>query len=85
MDHEEKSEHEIVLTLTDGQLGDENYITQSLLIIVLDENDNPPVFSQPQTSVTVPENTRNKVGSKTAMGQLTQTSQLKKAVIIYCY
>ena len=61
LDHEAESEHEVVVTLTDGQLGRNNYITQSLLIIVLDENDNPPVFSQPQTSVTVPENVNDKV------------------------
>lgn len=43
-----------MLTLTDGKLG-ENYITQSLLILVEDINDNTPIFKPHPTSVTVRE------------------------------
>ena len=28
LDHEQEQEHEVILTLTDGNLGQENYITQ---------------------------------------------------------
>ena len=61
LDHEEKRDHEIILTLTDGNLGVERYITQSLLILVEDANDNPPVFSPPQISVEVAEHVSNLV------------------------
>ena len=55
------SEHEIVLTLTDGHLGSGRFITQSLLLLVQDANDNPPVFSRPQVSVEVEEHVTNRV------------------------
>ena len=61
LDHEEKRDHEIILTLTDGHLGEGRYITQSLLILVEDANDNPPVFSTPQISVEVAEHVSNLV------------------------
>jgi len=54
-------EHEIVLTLTDNQLGTNKFITQSLLILVEDANDNPPRFAQPQISVTVNEHVPNTI------------------------
>ena len=42
-------EHSLLLTLTDGYLGEDNYISQPLLILVEDTNDNSPVFvSVPQ-------------------------------------
>ena len=42
-------EHSLLLTLTDGHLGEDNFITQPLLILVEDTNDNSPVFvSVPQ-------------------------------------
>ena len=44
LDAEDKGEHQLVLTLTDNRLGDGNFMTQSLLIIVEDINDNVPVF-----------------------------------------
>lgn len=45
-----------MLTLTDGNLGAGNFITQSLLLLVEDVNDNVPVFKPYQPSLTVPEN-----------------------------
>jgi len=50
-----RDEYLLVLTLTDGRLGDGNFITQSLLLLVEDVNDNEPVFKPYQTSLTVPE------------------------------
>ena len=44
LDAETESEYQVVLTLTDGHLGQGNFITQSLLILVDDTNDNEPVF-----------------------------------------
>ena len=61
LDHELDKEHEIVLTLTDNQLGTNKFITQSLLILVEDANDNPPRFAQPQISVTVNEHVPNTI------------------------
>lgn len=56
LDRETKDEYGLVLTLTDGRLGEGNFITQSLLILVEDVNDNEPVFKQYQSTVTIPEN-----------------------------
>ena len=50
-----KDEYALVLTLTDGHLGDGNFITQSLLILVEDVNDNEPIFKPYQTSITIRE------------------------------
>ena len=44
LDHELSSEHVLLVTLTDGHLGEDNFITQPLLILVEDSNDNTPVF-----------------------------------------
>ena len=44
LDAEDKREHQLVLTLTDNRLGNGNFMTQSLLIIVDDVNDNIPIF-----------------------------------------
>ena len=46
LDHEVSTEHVLLLTLTDGQLGQDNFITQPLLILVEDSNDNAPVFTK---------------------------------------
>ena len=46
LDHEVSSEHVLLLTLTDGHLGQDNFITQPLLILVEDSNDNAPVFTR---------------------------------------
>lgn len=43
------------MTLTDGRLGHGNYITQSLLLLVEDVNDNTPIFKPYQPSVVIPE------------------------------
>lgn len=56
LDRETKDEYGLVLTLTDGRLGDGNYITQSLLILVEDVNDNEPIFKPYQSTITLPEN-----------------------------
>ncbi|OXU32081.1 hypothetical protein TSAR_007838 [Trichomalopsis sarcophagae] len=58
LDRETKDEYAIVLTLTDGKLGDNNFITQSLLLLVEDINDNTPVFKPHPTSLTVPEDAK---------------------------
>ena len=44
LDHELSTEHFLLISLTDGHLGPENFITQPLLILVEDSNDNKPVF-----------------------------------------
>lgn len=56
LDRETKDEYLIVLTLTDNNLGDGNFITQSLLILVEDINDNEPIFKPYQTAIEIPEN-----------------------------
>ena len=50
-----RDEYLIVLTLTDGHLGEGNFITQSLLLLVDDVNDNEPIFKPYQSSITVRE------------------------------
>ncbi|XP_063244010.1 cadherin-23 [Bacillus rossius redtenbacheri] len=55
LDREAKDEYALVLTLTDGNLGDGNFITQSLLLLVEDVNDNEPVFRPYQPTVEVRE------------------------------
>ncbi|XP_066601612.1 cadherin-23 [Prorops nasuta] len=55
LDRETKDEYALVLTLTDGKLGEGNYITQSLLLLVEDINDNVPIFRPHPTSLTVRE------------------------------
>ena len=44
LDHEQWAELSLLLTLTDGHLGQDNFITQPLLIPGEDSNDNSPVF-----------------------------------------
>lgn len=44
-----------MLTLTDGKLGEGNFITQSLLLLVEDINDNVPIFRPHPTSLTIRE------------------------------
>lgn len=44
------------MTLTDGKLGEGNFITQSLLLLVEDINDNVPIFRPHPTTLTVREN-----------------------------
>ena len=51
-----RDEYSIVLSVTDGKLGDGNFITQSLLLLVMDVNDNEPVFLPYDSAVTVQEN-----------------------------
>ena len=51
----ETSGVQILLTLTDGKLGGGKFITQSLVILVEDVNDNAPVFLPYPSSVSVPE------------------------------
>ncbi|KAK0092521.1 hypothetical protein PV326_001229 [Microctonus aethiopoides] len=55
LDREIRDEYALVLTLTDGKLGDGNFITQSLLLLVEDINDNVPVFRPHPTTLTVKE------------------------------
>ncbi|KAK5649206.1 hypothetical protein RI129_000235 [Pyrocoelia pectoralis] len=44
LDREVRDEYALVLTLTDDRLGTGNYVTQSLLLLVEDVNDNVPIF-----------------------------------------
>lgn len=50
-----RDEYALVLTLTDGRLGEGNFITQSLLLLVEDVNDNVPIFRPHPTSLTLRE------------------------------
>ncbi|XP_043837792.1 protocadherin gamma-A12 isoform X5 [Dromiciops gliroides] len=55
LDREEESVHHLTLTATDG--GDPvRSGTARIRVVVLDANDNPPVFPQSEYSVSVPEN-----------------------------
>ena len=56
LDAEEKTQYEVVLSLTDGRLGSGNFITRSMLILVEDTNDNPPIFKPYPSTVSVKEN-----------------------------
>ncbi|GAB0096475.1 Cadherin [Sergentomyia squamirostris] len=58
LDRETKDEYSIVLTLTDNRLGDGNFVTQSLLLLVEDVNDNEPIFKPFQAALEVPEGSR---------------------------
>lgn len=51
-----RDEYSFVLTLTDGKLGEGNFITQSFLLLVEDVNDNEPVFKPYPSAITVKEN-----------------------------
>ncbi|XP_054269612.1 cadherin-23-like [Macrosteles quadrilineatus] len=55
LDREVRDEYALVLTLTDGHLGEGNFITQSLLLLVEDVNDNEPIFRPYQSSLVVRE------------------------------
>lgn len=55
LDREVKDEYKFVLTLSDGRLGDYT-ITQSLLLLVEDVNDNEPIFKPFTSAVEVSEN-----------------------------
>ncbi|CAL1677979.1 unnamed protein product [Lasius platythorax] len=61
LDREARDEYALVLTLTDGRLGEGNFITQSLLLLVEDINDNVPVFRPHPTSLTLREDSRPSV------------------------
>ena len=56
LDAETESEHQLILTLTDDRLGAGNFITQSLLIVVEDINDNIPIFEPHIPSIQVSSN-----------------------------
>ncbi|XP_060525001.1 cadherin-23 isoform X2 [Cylas formicarius] len=64
LDREERDEYALVLTLTDGHLGLGNYITQSLLILVEDVNDNTPTFKKHRSSVTLKEDAKPRILAK---------------------
>ncbi|XP_046962418.1 cadherin-23 isoform X2 [Vanessa cardui] len=55
LDREVRDEYSFVLTLTDGNLGEGNFITQSFLLLVEDVNDNEPVFKPYPSAITVKE------------------------------
>ncbi|XP_076365612.1 cadherin-23-like isoform X2 [Tachypleus tridentatus] len=56
LDREMKDSYSLVLTLTDGKLR-KQYVTQTLLIIVEDINDNKPVFKPFNSTISVKEDT----------------------------
>ncbi|XP_037394710.1 protocadherin-15a isoform X2 [Pygocentrus nattereri] len=56
LDRETQSQYELVVEASDGAV-DPRRATLTLLVRVLDINDNSPVFSQPFYTVNVPENT----------------------------
>ena len=47
--------------MTDNKLGEGNFVTQSLLLLVEDVNDSEPIFSSYQTALEVPENSHTGV------------------------
>lgn len=53
-----KDEFALVLTLTDGRLGEGNFITQSLLLVIEDINDNIPIFRSHPSSLTLREDAK---------------------------
>ncbi|XP_049868235.1 cadherin-23 [Pectinophora gossypiella] len=55
LDREVRDEYTFVLTLTDGHLGEGNFITQSFLLLVEDVNDNEPIFKPYPSAITVKE------------------------------
>ncbi|CAB3223205.1 unnamed protein product [Arctia plantaginis] len=55
LDRETRDEYSFVLTLTDGNLGEGNFITQSFLLLVEDVNDNEPIFKPYPSVITVKE------------------------------
>ncbi|XP_069825321.1 protocadherin gamma-C5-like isoform X18 [Dendropsophus ebraccatus] len=55
LDREEKSEHKLILTAIDGGEPARSGSTK-ITVVVLDINDNPPVFDQSRYKVNVPEN-----------------------------
>ncbi|TSK45899.1 Protocadherin gamma-A11 [Bagarius yarrelli] len=55
LDREQKEEHNLILTAFDGGTPQKSG-TVMITVIVLDVNDNPPVFSQPIYRVSLPEN-----------------------------
>ncbi|XP_049330080.1 protocadherin gamma-A11-like [Astyanax mexicanus] len=55
LDREKKGEHNIILTAIDGGSPPKSG-TLNVTIVVLDSNDNPPIFNQDVYSVTLPEN-----------------------------
>ncbi|KAL4713341.1 hypothetical protein ACJJTC_006809 [Scirpophaga incertulas] len=56
LDREVRDEYSFVLTLTDGHLGEGNFVTQSFLLLVEDVNDNEPTFRPYPSAITVKEN-----------------------------
>ncbi|KAJ0175756.1 hypothetical protein K1T71_008915 [Dendrolimus kikuchii] len=55
LDREIRDEYSFVLTLTDGHLGEGNFITQSFLLLVEDVNDNEPIFKSYPSAISVKE------------------------------
>lgn len=56
-----REEYQIILSLTDGKLGTDKFITQSLLLIVEDVNDNTPIFSPYESTILIEENSHPQV------------------------
>ncbi|XP_054716346.1 cadherin-23-like [Uloborus diversus] len=61
LDREMADSYSLVLTLTDGRLGEGQFIRHSMLIIVEDLNDNEPVFKSFRSTINVREDSLPKI------------------------
>lgn len=56
-----QEEYLIILTLTDNRFNNFNYVTQSLLILIEDINDNAPIFLPYPTTMEIAENSKTNI------------------------
>jgi hypothetical protein len=61
LDREKKDSYSIVLTLTDGKLGRDKFVTKTIFIVVEDINDNDPIFRPFRPAISVVENSRPQI------------------------
>ncbi|XP_035210796.1 cadherin-23-like isoform X2 [Stegodyphus dumicola] len=61
LDREVADSYSLVLTLTDGRLGEGQFIRHSMLIIVEDVNDNEPIFKSFRSTINVREDSPPKI------------------------
>ncbi|XP_023245986.1 cadherin-23 [Copidosoma floridanum] len=58
LDWETKKTYELILTLTDGKLSERNFVALHLTIIVIDINDNAPIFKPHPTNIQIREDSK---------------------------